>query len=199
MAKGGNYERELCYRLSRWWTDGADEEVFWRTSQSGGRATRRQQLGKTATVHQGDICAVKGIGKPLMEVMTLELKRGYPRAILGGLLDLRPAAAQQPYEEWYQQAQEAANRASSFSWLIIHKRNNCEDVVTFPWALLERLRGAGALKSTPVPFMAFSTVIRIKEKSKIVRQLVAKLGSMRLDHFLHGVKPAHVRHVWKTT
>jgi len=196
--KGAAFERSLCAQLSLWWTGGDPlADLFWRSSQSGGRATTRQKKGLNASNHCGDITALHPLGSVLTDVMTLECKAGYPRASLGNLLDLPMTSAQQPYEEWYQQAEEASARAKSFSWLIIHKRNKCEPVVTMPWRLLERLRTAGALKTTPVPFMAFSTQLRVKTDGKS-RLIVAKLASMHLKHFLHGVKPVHVRAVWKT-
>jgi len=41
MAKGGEFERDISRFLSRWWTYGERDDVFWRTSASGARATTR--------------------------------------------------------------------------------------------------------------------------------------------------------------
>jgi hypothetical protein len=52
--KGGEFERAICKKLSRWVTDGEREDVFWRSAMSGGRATIRG----TEVRQAGDICAV---------------------------------------------------------------------------------------------------------------------------------------------
>ena len=39
--KGGAWEREFSKYLSLWITEGERDDVFWRSSQSGGRATQR--------------------------------------------------------------------------------------------------------------------------------------------------------------
>ena len=44
--KGSAYERDLCKRFSLWWSCGQTEDLFWRTSGSGSRATNRRRLGK---------------------------------------------------------------------------------------------------------------------------------------------------------
>src|SRR5262245_2386383 len=44
-AKGSKFERDLCRQLSLWWSDGKRDDVFWRASQSGGRAKFRGRRG----------------------------------------------------------------------------------------------------------------------------------------------------------
>ena len=36
-SKGSPFERELCVKLSDWWTGQIDSDIFWRTAGSGGR------------------------------------------------------------------------------------------------------------------------------------------------------------------
>lgn len=55
--KGAGFEREVCKALSRWVSGGKAEDLFWRSSMSGGRATVARQRG--GVVRQaGDIVAV---------------------------------------------------------------------------------------------------------------------------------------------
>ena len=77
MGKGAKFEREISKALSRWWTEGERDDIFWRTSQSGGRATTRKKQGKSTKNQDGDICATDPIGQPLLDITTIELKVGY--------------------------------------------------------------------------------------------------------------------------
>lgn len=75
--KGQSYERELCKLLSLWVTEGADEDVFWRTAMSGGRATVMGRKG--VRVRQaGDICAVSPEGFAFCDRFFVELKSRNP-------------------------------------------------------------------------------------------------------------------------
>lgn len=75
--KGSAFERKFCKRLSLWWTGGKLDDVFWRTSQSGGRATQRMKSGKRTADAYGDIGAERECGKALTKNTFWELKRGY--------------------------------------------------------------------------------------------------------------------------
>jgi len=77
MAKGSNFEREVSKELSLWTTNGVRDDIYWRSSQSGGRATIRARQGKKTANSAGDICFIDPIGKPLLDIFVLELKNGY--------------------------------------------------------------------------------------------------------------------------
>jgi len=77
MAKGSQGERETSNELSRWWSDGSRDDIFWRTAGSGGRATSRSKVGKKTKYQYGDITFTDPIGKPLLDLMVIENKRGY--------------------------------------------------------------------------------------------------------------------------
>ena len=53
--KGGNFERDICKALSLWYTYGEDDNIFWRTSGSGNRATVRTKKGQKTKYDYGDI------------------------------------------------------------------------------------------------------------------------------------------------
>jgi len=77
MAKGGSFEREISSILSKWWTGGARDDIFYRSSSSGGRFTARYKRGKQTADHHGDICSIDVCGKPLTDTFSIELKTGY--------------------------------------------------------------------------------------------------------------------------
>jgi len=144
MAKGSNYERTICKTLSNWWTKDRDDGIFWRTSNSGGRATVRGRKGKKTTGQAGDICAIDPVGKPFVDRITLEVKRGYPAASLHALLDKPAKAKPQIYETWIAQAKASQKEAGTPFWGIIHQRDRRETIMTIPgilWYGLSTIEG----------------------------------------------------------
>lgn len=133
QQKGSSFERDICRQLSVWWTGDPDtHDIFWRTSQSGGRATSRAKAGKRNKHHCGDIAAIDPSGARFTNLVTPELKRGYPKADPIALLDRPKNAAQQPFEAFLEQAITAAERGGTPFWMIIHKRDRREAMVYFP-------------------------------------------------------------------
>jgi len=134
MAKGGQFERDICRELSMWWTDGERDDVFWRTSQSGGRATTRRKKGKKTFGQYGDVQATDPIGQPLIDLCTIELKKGYNKASCGDLLDknLRFEGKPTPWEKMVHQAIGQAKEAQTSYWWLIHKRDHRETILYFP-------------------------------------------------------------------
>lgn len=77
MSKGGAFEREMCSKMSLWYTDGERDDIFYRTGGSGGRATMRRKVGKTTEGQAGDLTYTDPIGKPLVDRWNIEFKTGY--------------------------------------------------------------------------------------------------------------------------
>ena len=65
--KGSNFERVVCKQLSLWWTHEERDDIFWRSSLSGGRATVASKKGQNLAHVSGDICAVHPLGYPFVE------------------------------------------------------------------------------------------------------------------------------------
>lgn len=128
MAKGSNFEREICKLLSLWWTGGEDDAVFWRSSQSGGRATQRAKSGRKTFGSYGDIAAVNPIGQPLLKLFTIELKRGKSHGCPNDLFDCRPSKKPKPFEEALVQARRSAEQAESLCWMLISRRDGRESM-----------------------------------------------------------------------
>lgn len=84
--KGSEFEREISKRLSLWWSDGKRDDIFWRTSGSGARATTRRKKSQKTAYEYGDITFTDPDGKPFIDYFLVELKRGYSG---GGRLDAK--------------------------------------------------------------------------------------------------------------
>ena len=73
-TKGAAFERDMCRVLSLWVTDGARQDVFWRSAMSGGRARVRYNKGEQPDVGGGDITAVAPAGHSLTDLFIIECK-----------------------------------------------------------------------------------------------------------------------------
>ena len=74
-GKGQSFERWVCRELSTWVSCGKVDSLFWRSSQSGGRATTLQKKGKRLAVHAGDIAAIEPGGARFISTFFVECKR----------------------------------------------------------------------------------------------------------------------------
>ena len=72
--KGGEFEREVCRKLSMWVSKGQNQDVFWRSAMSGGRATVARKRGVMLNRQAGDICAVAPEGHVFTNEFYLETK-----------------------------------------------------------------------------------------------------------------------------
>ncbi len=186
MNKGSSYEREVCKRLSLWWTQDEDpprDDVFWRTSQSGGRATSRAKKGSKTKNSHGDVCAIDPVGQPLLDLITIEVKRGYSSSSIQDLLDKGPKAAKQTYEKWIEKAVQDHKQAGSFSWMIIVKRDKRDPLVILP----NELEVALPIASARPLAMVYGA-----RKSGSERPL----WLMPLEEWLEIVTPRNVRDSW---
>jgi len=178
--KGSGFEREICKKLSLWWTDNKSDCVFWRSSQSGGRATQRTKKGQKTFGSYGDIAAVDPIGQPLMQMFTIELKRGRSHGSPGDLLDALPPRGKSPppFEATLLQAMRGCKEAGSAGWLLICQRDRHVPMVYMDWESAFRFRRC--LAGTP-----FSTFrVQLYYPKARLRFL-----AMPLEDFLTSVEP----------
>lgn len=77
MAKGQDFEREICTDLSIWFSRGIRDDIFWRTAGSGARATQRAKKGKTTSNNYADVTSTHPYGNALLEKFVISIKRGY--------------------------------------------------------------------------------------------------------------------------
>lgn len=177
--KGSSFERHICKRLSEWWTDGERDDVFWRSSQSGGRATVRGRKGKQTAGSYGDITALDPIGAPLLNLFTLELKCGKSHGSPDDLLTCKGKLECHPFIRTLTQASESSKEAGSMHWMIIERRDRREPCMFFP---ARAIRPEGAL----FPFR--SHLLRLVP---IARYRVTGFDffGVHLDKFLSVVSP----------
>lgn len=122
-GKGAKFEREMCKKLSLWWSENKQDDIFWRSSQSGGRATERAKKGIATENSAGDVGYLSDEGKPFVEYFLLELKRGYSSEI--SWLDLLDSAKKSTplLLKWWRKAQEEAELHKRKETLLIFKRD----------------------------------------------------------------------------
>lgn len=130
--KGGDFERTVAKQLSLWWSKGLGGEVrddiFWRTSQSGGRATQRFKSGKNTYGSQGDIASVDPVGEPLIKLFTIELKRGSSHGSPGDLLDFKADNLAHPWMKCLIQTIRSHKQAKSPGWMMVCRRDHRQAV-----------------------------------------------------------------------
>jgi|694.fasta_scaffold107292_4 hypothetical protein len=119
-SKGSAWEREFAVMLSLWWSEGKEDDLFWRVLGSGGRATNRGKKGKSTAGGYGDITATDHRGQALLNLCCFELKRGYNSATVQDLLD-KPKNA--TYASFLDQTKRAASLAGVPYWCLVHKRD----------------------------------------------------------------------------
>ena len=73
-GKGQQFERKICRLLSLWVSRGKSKNLFWRSSQSGGRATTLRKRGEKLAVHAGDIAAIDPAGVEFISNFFIECK-----------------------------------------------------------------------------------------------------------------------------
>ena len=180
--KGGNFERLTCRQLSLWWSQDQVEpnpDVFWRSQNSGGRATTRtKKAQKNLQGQHGDMTFTDPVGKPLIDLITFELKVGYSKASIHDALDRPTGSKSSIHEEWFKKAQASSEAAGTFAWALIHKRNRREAMIFMPlhaWMTFEDIAG-------DLP-MDFITIGACK---------IAIVGH-RLSDFLDCFKPRHAK------
>lgn len=186
-GKGASYERTLCRVLSLWWSEGAEDSLFWRTSQSGGRATTRAKSSKRTVGHCGDICATSHEGEPFTQAFACEVKRGYNRDFdLMALMDRSKEGTYPLMAEWVDQAARSRDQSQSKFWLLIIKRDRRDGVAAFPTSALdivEHKGGTGGFGPVPHTRMAIETA----------RFHGVDIMLCRLDDFLDRFKPELIK------
>lgn len=114
--KGAEFEREICKALSLWLSNGAAEDVLWRSAMSGGRATVARLKGKRLATQAGDISCINPIGHRFAAEFMIECKF-YKDLQWHGLL-----ANKGKLLEFWKVAKEEATRYSKQP-LLIAKQN----------------------------------------------------------------------------
>ena len=164
-VKGGNYERQFAKQLSEWWT--AEEKdpkdgIFWRTSNSGGRATVRGRVGKETKDQHGDITAIDPIGSPLLRFTCIECKRGYAGFSINDLIDKPEKAKESKYAEWIDKAKSCRRLSKSLFWMLVVRRDRRLPIVLIPQDMKDELLHFGSLLIRSHPHIEIQVTIKDK-------------------------------------
>ena len=189
-TKGNVYERDFCKRLSRWWTGGKRDDIFYKTSNSGGRASMRDKKGHETFNQYGDVCAVDPVGMPLMKAVTIELKRGYNDSTVHNLLDRKDHHAEQQFEEWVGQASTDTKRAGVISWLLVTRRDTREEIIWMRylfWRSITYEIRKNPKSCKPCPFLRLEAEWGPKRN----REYVDVCGMLLQDWFRY-IKPQYI-------
>jgi len=143
-GKGSEYERKMAKTLSLWWSNGHRDDIFWRSTTSGGRATERAKKGLKTSGQQGDIAAIHPSGRKLLDICTIELKCGYFDVTIQDLLDLPKHHKTRVMEGWLNQAETESRNAEAVYWIMIIHRTGRKDLVLCPTSLLLDLEHQGS-------------------------------------------------------
>ena len=189
MAKGSDYERKLCKRFGLWWTNGQRDDVFWRSSNSGGRATMRARAGHQTHGQHGDMAATDPVGVPFVAVFTVEMKRGYSKFTVQDMLDKADGAAVQEFEKFFAQVLESYEAAGSLSWMLVTRRDRRTALLWLPVSTVRLMRDRGAWLKRPLPYA--EAVLTVRDRPAGAQQRV-HVACMHLDQ-LWGVEPDIVR------
>lgn len=181
-GKGAGFERELCRTLSRWWSGDERDDIFWRTSQSGGRATTRARKGQLTYGQSADIAAVDPVGSALTNVVAIEAKCGYktsgtPFDWLGGFGDIK----KHTWTRWIQQAIDGKKQAGTAYWWLVVRQQNRKAVVIYPYAFHARFGIGRGLRYTPYILLGGVEVCDY-----------GRLAVTPLEEFLECLRPAEI-------
>ncbi len=119
--KGGQFERTVCKELSLWWTGNEHDDIFWRSSQSGGRATQRAKFGKRTINNSGDIAPTDSSGEPLTNYILFECKTGYKHKV-DALKYIDSDGNVNELHEWWRKASQERGQADKVESMLIIKR-----------------------------------------------------------------------------
>ena len=187
-GKGSQFERDICFTLSKWWTDDKRSDVFWRSSMSGGRATVRNKKGLTTHGNYGDIAIADPIGQPLIELATIELKTGYPGQSPFDMVD-RVGKQNPKYKQFFEQCEREKREAQVPFWMLIARRKQKDIMIYIPFKLYTLLSNH-TRSHIDEAFPSVRLSISINSKKR-------KIFGCPLSEFFKLVKASHICDVLK--
>jgi len=122
--KGSQFERDMAREISLWWTDGKDNDAFWRVLGSGGMATNKVKAGKSITnASFNDIEAKTADAFSFTNKVICELKRGYKNWSIMDIMD-SPNVSKQVWAKFHDQVVTAQTSSNRKYWIVIFKRDH---------------------------------------------------------------------------
>jgi hypothetical protein len=190
--KGTRFERKMCKLLSLWWTNNQRDDVFWRTSGSGARAKSRSKRNQSTFGQYGDIQATDPIAQPLMNVCTIELKKGYPAHTFANLIEVSTHHTPKPgeFEKFILQAVQDSRNAQTPEWLLIVQRDRREGLVLMPMSFYVRLKEQKKYIFSGCPKIKITCDIKSYRKKMY-------LFGISLNTFLKRVRPKIIKGIYE--
>lgn len=188
QGKGSKFERDVCKQLSLWWTDNKRDDIFWRTSGSGARAKTRSKKGNSTFGQYGDVQATDPIGQPLIDLCTIEIKKGYFKHSYFDLIDKLSSETKLPHIEFMNQVITDTYNAKTYSWLLITKRDRKETLIAMPSFLCKALKTAGSNIGFSAPAFYLRCYLKADEPAH-------KIFVITLTDFFWHVNPSHIQEV----
>lgn len=142
--KGSNFERKICVSLSKWWSDGESDSIFWRSAGSGARATMRHRKGMNTENGEGDVVYSDASGKLFTDAFCIELKCGYGDWSLTDFLETNQKETQ--FSKFWKQVNESASNTLGAKPMLIYKRDRKNVMVVISYAsflMLSLIYGVG--------------------------------------------------------
>jgi len=187
-GKGSQFERDICFTLSKWWTKGKRDDIYRRSATSGGRATVRSKVGKRTAGQYGDIAIADPLGQPLIDLATIELKTGYPGQSPFDMID-RVGKQNPKYKQFFEQCEREKREAQVPFWILIARRKQKDIMIYIPFKLYTLLSNhTWAHIDEAFPSVRLSVAIKSKQR---------KIFGCPLSEFLELVKPNHIYDVLK--
>ena len=182
--KGFGFERKLAVIFGEWWSEGARDDIFWRTDGSGSRATSRAKRGKKTRFQYGDMTFTDPVGQPLIEAFNFEFKN-YKT------YDLLSAFAQtDPNKSWLVMWTEGRVDAdlSHREPILITKKNQHKMIMWMPHGLYYALHSAGYRPHPRMFVQLAEQTVRLKQGKKVDIPEHCVVGLL-FDDFIENVDP----------
>lgn len=128
--KGGEFERSICRRLSRWITGNEHPELFWRSATSGAKAVSDSKAGRKAHMG-GDIMAVLPEGQWFTSRFSVECKDRADFGRIDLLLHPSPNIGKIEFWHWWLGCCSDADRDGKIP-IMFFKRLHNPILVSFP-------------------------------------------------------------------
>lgn len=116
-AKGASFERKACRELSLWLSEGKNDDLFWRSAMSGGRATVQFKKGRENRSQVGDLSPISSKGETLTDLCIFECKFYRDLQMIGLYLGLKTGIN----KHWKELQEDASLR---HKWPVLIARQN---------------------------------------------------------------------------
>lgn len=158
-GKGASFERKICVALSLWITHGERSDCFWRSSQSGGRATMAFARGVRLDRQAGDLCAIAPEGHALTDVYFFEMKHRASIKLESFLLHNRG-----PLAEWWKTACAEAKKYNREP-VLIAKGNRTPIIIVTKRNTNSRFGAMSVLMTKTCVISLFDTLMKMPFKA----------------------------------